>query len=96
MWTFLPQTFQRLLQWTQFSPLDNAIIFPNTYPVDSDSGNSGKRTEGRQLGSYHIERVGCGFFGSCVTFPRYTVQCRLTGTLFKESPLIPDGAKLNT
>ena len=46
--------------------------------------------------SHLIQREGCGFFGSCVTLPRYTVQPHLMNTPFKESPLIPDGAKLNT
>lgn len=46
--------------------------------------------------SHPIHREECGFFGSCVTLPRYTVQPHLMNTFFNESPLIPDGAKLNT
>lgn len=46
--------------------------------------------------SHLIQREECGFFGSRVTLPRYTVQPHLMNTPFKESPLIPDGAKLNT
>lgn len=59
-------------------------------------GNELKRGNFSVDSSHPIQRERCGFFGSCVTLPRYTVQPHLMNTPFKESPLIPDGAKRNT
>lgn len=59
-------------------------------------GNELKRGNFSVDSSHPIQRERCGFFGSRVTLPRYTVQPHLMNTPFKESPLSPHGAKRNT